>query len=98
MTSVSTQNVFLRHDTIFGTCQTIGDEFGFNPNWLRAPLAAAILASPTGAIGFYLGLSIVVLVASFLFRSKATPALANAAPVEQHEIEANDDQRELIAA
>jgi hypothetical protein len=98
MTSVSTQNVFLRHDTIFGTCQTIGDEFGFNPNWLRAPLAAAILASPTGAIGFYLGLSIVVLVASFVFRSKATPALANVSPAQQHEIEANDDQRELIAA
>ena len=99
MTSATTNsNVFLRHDTILGTCQTIGDEFGFNPNWLRAPLAAAILASPTGAIGFYLGLSIVVLVARLVFPSKAAPALANVAPADQPAIEANDDQREQIAA
>ena len=99
MTSETTNaNVFLRHDTIFGTCQTIGDEFGFNPNWLRAPLAAAILASPTGAIGFYLGLSIVVLVARLVFPSKAAPALAHVTPADQHAIEANDDEREQIAA
>ena len=96
MTSVSTQNVFLRHDTIFGTCQAIGDEFGFNPNWLRAPLAAAILASPTGAIAFYLGLSLVVLVARLAFRSKVVPATAIA--VDPIAIEANDDQRQQIAA
>ena len=96
MTSVSTQNVFLRHDTIFGTCETIGAEFGFNPNWLRVPLAAAILVSPTGAIAFYLGLSLVVLVARLAFRSKAVPAAA--VGFEQPAAEANDDQRELIAA
>ena len=100
MTKVSTQNVFLRHDTILGTCQAIGDEFGINPNWQRVPLATAILVSPTGAIAFYLGLSVVVLLSRTLFRSKKVPALAVAAPVQEqrHEVEANDDQRELIAA
>ena len=95
-TEATNANVFLRHDTIFGTCQTIGAEFGFNPNWLRVPLAASLLASPTGAIGFYLGLSLVVLVAQFAFRSKAVPAAVVA--VETRAIEANDDQREQIAA
>ena len=97
MTSVATNpNVFLRHDTIFGTCETSGAEFGFNPNWLRVPLAAAILVSPTGAIAFYLGLSLVVLAARFAFRSKVVPITAVA--VEPAAIEANDDQREQIAA
>lgn len=95
-TEATTSNVFLRHDTIFGTFETIGEEFGFNPNWLRVPLAASLLASPTGAIAFYIGLSLVVLVARFAFRSKVVPATSVA--VEPAAIEANDDQRELIAA
>jgi len=95
----SNANVFLRNDTILGTCQAIGDDFGFNANWLRVPLAAALLASPTGAVAFYLGLSVIVLLSRMLFRSRKAPLLAvaaSAAPVE--EFEANDDQRELIAA
>ena len=94
----SNANVFLRNDTILGTCQAIGDDFGFNANWLRVPLAASLLASPTGGIAFYLGLSVIVLMSRVLFRTRKAPALAVAAPVAPQEIEANDDQRELIAA
>ena len=94
----STANVFLRNDTIFGTCQAIGDDFGFNANWLRVPLAATLLASPMGAVYFYLGLSVIVLLSRILFRTKSAPAVAVAAPVVKHEVQANDDQRELIAA
>ena len=98
MTQVSTANLFLRNDTIFGTCQAIGDEFGINPNWLRVPLAASVLVSLEGAIALYLGLSLIVVAARMLFRSKtiAQPAVAEMA--ESRMIEANDDQRELIAA
>jgi phage shock protein C len=98
MTSMPTDNVFLRNDTIFGACQAIGDDFGFNPNYIRVPLAAAMLASPLGAIAFYLGLSVLVLASRLLFRSKEVPASAAAAPVAELLVEANDDQRELIAA
>jgi phage shock protein C len=98
MTSMPTDNVFLRNDTIFGACQAIGDDFGFNPNYIRVPLAAAMLASPMGAIAFYLGLSVLVLASRMLFRSKEAPATAGAAAVAEHHVEANDDQRELIAA
>ena len=98
MTSdAETTNVFLRNDTIFGTMQAIGDDFGINPNWLRVPLAAAMLASPIGAIMVYLGLSVVVLASRLFFRSKIAPAVAPA-PVATVEVEANDDQRALIAA
>ena len=99
MTSTATDtNVFLRNDTIFGTCQAIGDDFGFNANWLRVPLAASLLASPWGGIALYLGLSVLVLASRLLFRSKPVPAAAVAAPAHTVEIEANDDQQELIAA
>ena len=96
----TTANVFLRNDTILGTCEAIGDDFGFNANWLRVPLAASLLASPMGGIALYLGLSVVVLTSRLLFRPKRAPAIAAAAPValQQAEVEANDDQRELIAA
>ena len=97
MTSeVSNDNVFLRNDTILGTCQAIGDDFGFNANWLRVPLAASLLASPVGAIALYLALSVVVLLSRLVFRIKVAPAAAVAA--EPAAIEANDDQRELAAA
>ena len=98
MTTEANSNVFLRNDTILGACQAIGDDFGFNANWLRVPLAASLLASPMGAIAFYLGLSAVVLLSRILFRSKAVPAMATGAVIETVAIEANDDQRELAAA
>lgn len=98
MTRVSTDNVFLRNDTILGTCQAIGDDFGFNANWLRVPLSAVVLVSPLGALAIYLGLSAVVLLSRMAFRSKAVPAAVDAVPSEQNAVEANDDQRELIAA
>ena len=93
-----TANVFLRNDTIFGTCQAIGDDFGFNANWIRVPLAGSLLVSPLGGVAIYLGLSVIVLMSRMLFRTKTVPTIAAAALVERHEVEANDDQRELIAA
>ena len=99
MTSeAETTNVFLRNDTIFGTMQAIGDDFGINPNWLRVPLAAAMLATPIGAIAVYLGLSVVVLASRLIFRAKTVPAVAGSQPVHAVQVEANDDERELIAA
>lgn len=92
-------NLFLRSDTLFGTCQAIGDDFGFNPNWLRVPLAATMVLSPAGAIGGYLALSLLVLLSRSLFKAKPAPVAAETPQVVASPIEANDDaQRELIAA
>ena len=99
MTSDATNsNVFLRNDTILGTCQAIGDDFGFNANWLRVPLAASLLASPTGGIAFYLALSVLVLASRLIFRSKSVAAADASAPAPATHIEANDDAQDLIAA
>ncbi len=98
MTTEANTNVFFRSDTIFGTCQAIGDDFGFNANWLRVPLAASVLISPMGAFLTYLALSVIVLASRLVFRSKRTTVPAAVAPAQAVRIEANDDQQELIAA
>jgi phage shock protein PspC (stress-responsive transcriptional regulator) len=50
----------LRSYTILGVCQAIGEDFGFNPNFLRVPLAATVLWSPMWAAVAYLALGAVV--------------------------------------
>ncbi|CAA9519262.1 MAG: hypothetical protein AVDCRST_MAG62-1006 [uncultured Sphingomonas sp.] len=94
------QNPFLRPDTLFGVCQAIGEDLRVNPLWLRIPLASAILFSPTGAVGVYFGLGLLVLVSRLLFPPKsvvietaaATPVLAaESGPIAQ-------DTRELAEA
>lgn len=57
----------LRDDTILGVCEAIGEDFGFNANILRVPLAALVLWNPFAAIGIYLALGAVVLASRLLF-------------------------------
>jgi phage shock protein PspC (stress-responsive transcriptional regulator) len=79
----------LRPHTILGVCEGIGEDFGFNPAWLRIPLAASVVISPTFAIGGYFALGGVVLLSRLLFpRTKPAPvATEQPAPAnEQREI------------
>ena len=57
----------LRSHTILGVCEAIGEDFGFNPTWLRVPLAASVLFSPEMAVGTYVVLGVVVLLSRLLF-------------------------------
>ena len=68
----------------------LGEDFGFNPVFLRIPLAAMVIVSPMWAFGAYFALGGVVMVSRLLFprptdeaaKSSATPAPAN----EQREL------------
>ena len=76
----------LRNHTILGVCEAIGEDFGFNPVWLRIPLAASVLWSPLIAIGAYFALGAIVLVSRLLFPNPATEASAvQTAPAEDQE-------------
>ena len=69
----------LRSHTILGACEGLAEDFGFNPVFLRVPLAALVLWSPLMAIGIYFGLAAVVLASRLLFpRAKAANAVAAA--------------------
>lgn len=66
----------LRSHTILGVCEGIGEDFGFNPTFLRVPFAALVLYSPTVAIGAYLALGLVVLASRLVFpKDKSEPAV-----------------------
>ncbi len=79
----------LRAHTILGACEAIGEDFGFNPIFLRIPLAASVIWNPMIAIGTYFALGAVVLVSRLLFPKPkafvATAAQATAAH-EHHEL------------
>jgi len=69
-----------RSHTILGVCEAIGEDFGFNPLFLRVPFAAIVLFSPTVAIASYLALGAVVLLSRLLF-----PNALQQSHVEQHQ-------------
>lgn len=81
----------LRSHTILGVCEAVGEDFGFNPVFLRVPLAASVIISPMWAIGAYLALGVVVLVSRVLFpNATAAPAVEEAGQVQsvgQEEVE-----------
>lgn len=84
----------LRSHTIFGVCEGIAEDFGFNPIFLRVPLAAMVLWSPTIAIGAYLALGVVVLASRLLFPKQKFAAVSE---VELAPAPANE-QREFAQA
>lgn len=59
-----------RHDTILGVCEAIGQDFGFNPTWLRLAFIAPIFFAPYAAVGAYLGLGVVVAATRLLVKDK----------------------------
>jgi phage shock protein PspC (stress-responsive transcriptional regulator) len=83
----------LRPHTIFGVCEAIGEDFGFNPVLLRVPFAATVLWSPIVAIGAYFALAAVVLASRLLFPQRAGEAV-EAKP----EMVPANEQRELARA
>jgi phage shock protein C len=71
-----TTNLFFRDDTMFGVCEGIGEEFGFNANFLRVPFAAGILWNPVAIVGIYLGLGAALALARWIYPKPSTVAAA----------------------
>jgi phage shock protein C len=83
----------LRSHTILGVCEGIGEDFGFNPTFLRVPLAAMVVYSPMIAIGTYLALGLVVLASRLIFPKAKTVSVST----ESHAV-ANEDREFAKAA
>lgn len=84
----------LRSHTILGVCEAIGEDFGFNPVFLRIPLAVSVIWNPMIAFGVYFALGAVVLASRLLFPKPknlvAAYESAQAAPA--------NEQREMAEA
>jgi phage shock protein C len=85
----------LRSHTILGVCEAIGEDFGFNPTFLRIPFAATVLYSPLYAVIAYFALGAVVLASRLLFpKAKAEATQPNRAEA----MAVSNEQRELAKA
>ena len=86
-----------RSDTILGVCEAIGQDFGFNPTYLRLVFAALFYVNPLMVLGTYLALGAGVALARWLY-PVSSPAIAQ--PTEQIAGAAavNEDSQSSLAA
>jgi phage shock protein C len=87
----------LRQHTIFGVCEGIAEDFGFNPIFLRVPLAAVVLWSPIWAIGAYLALGVLVLASRMLFPRSSSASVVPAASHDNDSVRADHEQLQIAA-
>lgn len=66
-----TTNLFRRRDTFFGICEAVGQDFGFNPLWLRLAFVAPLFFFPVQTFAGYFALGLVVLASRLIFPAKA---------------------------
>lgn len=101
--TAKTTNPFMREDTIFGVCQAIGDDFGFNPMWLRIPLAVPVVFAPWYSVAAYAALALAVIVSRVMAPNRARGASADvvelkAVPAPLAPAHAEEREPELLAA
>ena len=93
----------LRGDTFLGVCEAVGQDLGFNPNWLRIPFAALLLWNPAVILAAYFGLGGVVALSRWLFpagKTEAQAAVSSAAAKtgKNADAAARDSEEERLAA
>lgn len=71
---MSDTNLLTRDDTLLGVCQALGDDFGFNPVYIRVALAASLLWNPVAIVGGYLAAGLLVALSRFAFPDRAAAA------------------------
>jgi phage shock protein C len=87
----------LRSDTILGVCEAIGQDFGFNPLYLRLIFAGLFYFNPPLVIGTYLALGAGVALARWLY-PVSTPAVAQPAANSAAPAADNEDSVSSLAA
>jgi phage shock protein C len=53
-------SLFNRPDTLFGICEGVGQDLGFNPNYLRVALAVSMIWNPVAVLATYALLGVAV--------------------------------------
>ena len=91
----SQPSLIARDHTLFGVCEALGEDLGFNPLFLRIPFAALLLWNPVAVIGTYLALGVIVLGTRWAFpnprpaAAEARPAVAAEPAQAANEVEAD---------
>jgi phage shock protein C len=74
--------LWARDHTLFGVCEGLGEDFGFNPLFLRVPLAALLLVNPVAVVAAYAGGAALVLASRLLIPNPRPAAAALPAAAE----------------
>lgn len=88
----------LRGDTILGVCEAIGQDLGFNPNFLRIPFAALLLWNPVVIVGTYLALGGVVALSRWFFPAEQRTSVGAASDTSVSANEVGEEAEERLAA
>lgn len=92
----SQPSLLARDDTFFGVCAGLGEDFGFNPLWLRVGFAVLMFFNPLAAVGTYAAAGTIVLL-SRLIAPNPRPAAAPRPAVRAESAAQNDaSERELL--
>ena len=76
-------SLIARDDTMLGICQGLGEDFGFDPLYLRVALSVSLLWNPAVVFAVYAALGVVVLFSRLLFPNpRMAPAAAAATAAE----------------
>jgi len=94
----SQPSVFARDHTILGICEALGEDFGFNPVFLRIPLAVCLLLNLWAVVATYAGLGVLVAFTRLVAPNPRKPAQAEAAPVAARQPEAQAEPDMALAA
>lgn len=79
----SQPSLFARHDTFFGVCEAIGQDFGFHSNYVRVALGLGLLLSPLATVAAYVGAGVLVAISRWVYPARAVNVEAQpAVPVE----------------
>jgi phage shock protein C len=62
----SQPSVFTSDRTLFGVCEALGEDLGFNAIILRVPLAICLMVNPVAVIATYAGLGLLVAFTRFV--------------------------------
>jgi phage shock protein PspC (stress-responsive transcriptional regulator) len=81
-------SIIARDDTLLGVCFAIGQDFGFNPLYLRILFAVVLFWSPAAAFGGYAVLGAIVALSR---RIAPDPAPVEAAPQADCESEPREE-------
>jgi phage shock protein PspC (stress-responsive transcriptional regulator) len=63
-----------RDDTLLGACYAVGEDFGFNPLWLRILFAFGVLSSPAISLTAYAALTAIVVLSRWMVPDPACAA------------------------
>ena len=87
----------LRDHTLLGVCEALGEDFGFNPLWLRILFASFIIWKPVEVVGLYLALGVLVMISRLLVPSRRRTAIVAEAGAPAEAANANAEPLAVAA-